>query len=102
MSGNGKPPSRTARARELAAYIEDQPDEITARTEVHIHQPDRFQDYEITRPDMPRPKQESLAEQVLDTVPEVIERADTGPKAAVAIAIVVCLTVLAVVWLVWG
>lgn len=38
MASNGRPPPPTDRVRELAAYIADEPDEIT-ETHIHVHPP---------------------------------------------------------------
>jgi hypothetical protein len=59
-------------------------------------------DLEVTRTDNARAKQDSLAERALGAVPEVIERVKTPAQAWVAVVIVVCLTGLAVVYLLYG
>jgi hypothetical protein len=113
-----KPPDPLDDLDEVIAELEGNEWEVISEvTENHWHLPKgttvdtdatgkmraiSLADAEVTRVDNARAKQDSLAEKVLDTAPELIERAKTAPQAAVAIAIVVCLSGLAALWLIYG
>jgi hypothetical protein len=111
-SANGKaPPDALEELDEVIRELEGSAwDEISEVTEnhIHIHPPlaadasGRHAAMEVTRPDHPRPKQDSLAEKALDAVPELVERVKTPAQAWVAVAIVVVLGAVAIAWLRWG
>jgi hypothetical protein len=106
---NGKtPPDALDELDEVIAELEGSEwDEVSEVTEnhIHIHQPaaetGRFAALE-TRPDHPRPKQDSLAEKALDVVPGVLDRVEPRQRGWVAAVIVVVLGAVAIAWLVHG
>lgn len=100
---NGKaPPDALEELDEVIRELEGSAwDEISEVTENHIHIHAPIANME-TKPDHPRPKQESLPEKVIDAVPEVLDRTKTWPQALVASVIVVSLAALAAAWLIYG
>lgn len=104
---NGKaPPDALEELDDVIAELEGQEWDEVSGSHITVNVVDQTGKFKAmdTVPDNPRPKQESLPEKVIDAVAELPDKAKTWSQASVAIAIVVCVTLLAAfaAYLRWG